>query len=88
MTKTPRSYVIDVDGITSGYPIIFTEDTPLFASFGTVITVDEVEHMRTQDGWVDAWGGRLTNEEMKEYLIEQLPENRVRVVHNPNPTRV
>lgn len=44
--------------------------------------------MRTQDGWIDAWGGRLTNEEMKEYLIEQLPENRVRVVYNPYRTRV
>ena len=29
MPKTPRSYVIDVDSITSRYPIIFTEDTPL-----------------------------------------------------------
>lgn len=25
MTKTPRSYVIDVDSSTSRYPIIFTE---------------------------------------------------------------
>lgn len=88
MPKTPRSYVIDVDGITSCYPIIFTDDTPLFASFGTVITVDEIEHMRTQNGWIDAWGGRLTNEEMKEYLIDQLSENRVRVVYNPYRTRV
>ena len=84
MPKTPRSYVIDVDGITSCYPIIFTEDTPLFAS---VITVGEVEYMRTQDGWIDVWGGRLTNEEMKEYLIDQLSENRVRVVYNPYRTR-
>lgn len=88
MPKTPRSYVIDVDSSTPCYPIIFTDDTPLFASFGTVITVDEIEHMRTQDGWIDAWGGRLTNEEMKEYLIDQLSENRVRVVYNPYRTRV
>lgn len=88
MPKTPRSYVIDVDGITSCYPIIFTEDTPLFASFGTVITVGEVEYMRTQDGWIDAWGVRLTNEEMKEYPIDQLSENRARVVYNPYRTRV
>ena len=86
--QTPCTYTIDVDDSTSCYPIIFTDDTPLFASFGTVITVDEVEHMRTQDGWIDAWGGRLTNEEMKEYLIDQLPENRVRVVYNPYRTRV
>lgn len=86
--QTPRSYVIDVDGITSCYPIIFTENTPLFASFGTVITVDGVEHMRTQDGWIDAWGGRMTNEEMKEYLIDQLSENRVRVVYNPTRSHV
>lgn len=86
--QTPHSYVIDVDGITSCYPIIFTEDTPLFASFGTVITVDEIEHMRTQDGWIDTRGRRLTNEEMKEYLIDQLSQNRVRVVYNPYRPRV
>lgn len=89
MTKTPRAYVIDTpDAPQHTYPIHFTEDTPLFASFGTVITVDEIEYMRTQDGWIDAWGGRFTNEEMKEYLIEQLSENRVRVVYNPYRTRV
>lgn len=88
MPKTPHSYVIDVDGVTSCYPIIFTDDTPLFASFGTVITVGEVEYMRTQDGWIDTWGRRFTNEEMKEYLIDQLSENRVRVVYSPYRTRV
>ena len=50
MTKTPRSYVIDVDSSTSRYPIIFTEDTPLFASFGTVILIDGLGYIRTHSG--------------------------------------
>lgn len=81
MTKTPRSYVIDVDGITSCYPIIFTEDTPLFASFGTVILIDGLAHIRTHSGWIDAFDRRYTNEEMKDYLIKY--HDYSIVVYNP-----
>ena len=82
MPKTPRTYVIDTpDAPQHTYPIHFTEDTPLFASFGTVISIDGVEHMRTQDGWIDAFGGRLTHEEMKEYLIEHRHDSYI--IHNP-----
>lgn len=81
--KTPRTYVIDTIDTTHNYPIYFTEDTPLFASFGTVISVDGIEHMRTQDGWVDAFGGRYTNEEMKDYLIKY--HDYSIVVYNPSP---
>lgn len=85
MTKTPRSYVIDVDSSTSRYPIIFTEDTPLFASFGTVILIDGLEHIRTTDGWIDAFGRRYTNEEMKDYLIKY--HDYSIVVYNPTRPR-
>lgn len=77
MTKTPRTYVIDVDSSTSRYP---------FASFGTVISIDGVEHMRTQDGWIDAFGGKLTHEEMKDYLIEHRHDSYI--IHNPYLPRV
>lgn len=83
MTKTPRSYVIDVDSSTSRYPIIFTEDTPLFASFGTVILIDGLGYIRTHSGWIDAFGRRYTNEEMKDYLIKY--HDYSVVVYNPNP---
>ena len=87
MTKTPRAYVIDTpDAPQHTYPIHFTEDTPLFASFGTVISIDSVEHMRTQDGWINAFGGKLTNEEMKEYLIEHRHDSYI--IHNPTLPRV
>lgn len=87
MTKTPRTYVIDTPDVPQHtYPIHFTEDTPLFASFGTVISIDGVEHMRTQDGWIDAFGGRLTHEEMKDYLIEHRHDSYI--IHNPTSPRV
>lgn len=87
MTKTPRTYVIDTpDAPQHTYPIHFTEDTPLFASFGTVISIDDVEHMRTQDGWIDAFGGKLTHEEMKDYLIEHRHDSYI--IHNPTRPRV
>lgn len=84
--KNPHAYVIDTVDTTHNYPIYFTEDTPLFASFGTVISVDGIEHMRTQDGWVDAFGGRFTHEEMKEYLIEHHHDSYI--IHNPTRPRV
>ena len=77
MTKTPRSYVIDVDSSTSRYPIIFTEDTPLFAVHGTVILVNSLEHMRIPGGWIDAFGDKFTNEEMKDCIIENLDNSAV-----------
>jgi len=87
MTKTPRTYVIDTPDVPQrAYPIHFTEDTPLFASFGTVISIDGVEHMRTQDGWIDAFGGKLTHEEMKDYLIEHRHDSYI--IHNPYLPRV
>lgn len=87
MTKTPCTYMIDTRNVPHNvYPIYFTEDTPLFASFGTVISVEGVEHMRTQDGWVDAFGGRFTNEEMKDYLIEHYNDSYV--IYNPTLPRV
>lgn len=87
MTKTPRTYMIDTpDAPQRTYPIHFTEDTPLFASFGTVISIDGVEHMRTQDGWIDAFGGKLTHEEMKDYLIEHRHDSYI--IHNPYRPRV
>lgn len=87
MTKTPRAYVIDTpDAPQYTYPIHFTEDTPLFASFGAVISIDGVEHMRTQDGWIDAFGGKLTNEEMKDYLIEHRHDSYI--IHNPTRPRI
>lgn len=87
MPKTPRTYVIDTpDAPQHTHPIHFTEDTPLFASFGTVISIDGVEHMRTQDGWIDAFGGKLTHEEMKDYLIEHRHDSYI--IHNPYRTRV
>ena len=85
MTKTPRSYVIDVDSSTSRYPIIFTEDTPLFASFGTVILIDGLEYIRTHSGWIDAFDRRYTNEEMKDYLIKY--HDYSIVVYNPTRPR-
>lgn len=85
MTQTPRTYVIDTLATTHNYPIHFTDDTPLFASYGTMIDVGGVEHMRVPDGWVDAFGGRLTNEEMKDYLIDHIDESLI--VYNPYPTR-
>lgn len=42
--------------------------------------------MRTQDGWVDAWGGRMTNEDMKDYLIEHRHDSYI--IHNPTLPRV
>ena len=87
MTKTPRAYVIDTPDVPHHtYPIHFTEDTPLFASFGTVISVDGVEHMRTQDGWVNAFGDRFTHEEMKDYLIEHCHDSYI--IYNPTRPRV
>lgn len=87
MTKTPRTYVIDTPDVPPRtYPIHFTEDTPLFASFGTVISIDGIEHMRTQDGWIDAFGGRLAHEEMKDYLIEHRHDSYI--IHNPTRPRV
>ena len=87
MTKTSRTYVIDTRNIPHNvYPIYFTEDTPLFASFGTVISVEDVEHMRTRDGWVDAFGRKFTNEEMKDYLIEHCHDSYI--IYNPTRPRV
>lgn len=83
--KNPHEYMIDTVIHTHNYPIHFTEDTPLFASYGTVILVDGVEHMRVPDGWVDAFGGRFTNEEMKDHLIENHIVSII--VYNPNPMR-
>lgn len=89
--KNPRTYTIDTfetkyNFSKRNYPIYFTEDAPLFASFGTVISVEGVEHMRTQDGWVDAFGGRFTNEEMKDYIIEHNDDSYV--LYNPTRTRI
>ena len=86
MTQTPRPYTIDTVTKTHNYPIIFAEDTPLFAPYGTMITVEGLEHMRVPDGWIDAFGGRMTNEEMKDYLIENRHSSEI--IHNPHSTRV
>lgn len=87
MTKTPRTYVIDTPDVPQHtYPIHFTEDTPLFASFGTVILIDGLEHIRTHSDWIDAFGRRYTNEEMKDYLIKY--HDYSIVVYNPTRPRV
>lgn len=76
MTKNPRTYMIDTfetkynSPPKRNYPIRFNDDTPLFASVGVVIVTDGLEHMRIPDGWINAFGEKLTNDEMRDLLIE------------------
>lgn len=68
-TTRPRAYTIDADPPNVCHPIIFTSDTPLSVAYGTVVVVDDMEHMRVPEGWIDAMGNWATDEEMREYLM-------------------
>lgn len=76
-TTRPRAYTIDADPPTVCHPIIFTNDTPLSVAYGTVIIMDDMEHMRVPEGWIDSMGNWCTNEEMRELLIKNPHTSRV-----------
>lgn len=76
----PRAYTIDADPPNVCQPIIFTDLMNLPAAYGTVIIVDDMEHMRVPEGWIDAMGNWRTNEEMRETLIKN--QHAARVVYN------
>jgi hypothetical protein len=83
-TTRPRAYTIDADPPTVCHPIIFTNDTPLSVAYGTVIIMDDMEHMRVPEGWIDSMGNWCTNEEMRELLIKN--PHTSRVVYNIHRT--
>lgn len=70
MPKNPYTYTIGTVNPKHNYPIRFNEDTPLYAPIGVVIVTDGLEHMRVPNGWINAFGNRLTNDEMKDLLIK------------------
>lgn len=91
MVKNPRTYTIDTfetkyNFPKRNYPIRFTDDTPLFASVGVVIVTDGLEHMRIPDGWINAFGEKLTNDEMRSLLIENHVYSYI--VRNPHRERI
>lgn len=71
-TTRPRAYTVDAAPPDVCHPIHFTSDTPLPVAYGTVIIVDEIEHMRVPEGWIDAMGNWCTHEEMQKYLMKNL----------------
>ena len=83
-TIRPRAYTIDADPPNVCHPIPFTALINLPAAYGTVIVVDDMEHMRVPEGWIDSMGSWCTNEEMKEILIKN--RHTSRVVHNIHRT--
>ena len=83
-TTRPRAYTIDADPPNVCHPIIFTNDTPLSVAYGTVIIMDDMEHMRVPGGWIDAMGDWCTNAEMREILIKN--RHTSRVVYNTHRT--
>lgn len=83
-TTRPRAYTIDADPPTVCHPIIFTNDTPPSVAYGTVIIMDDMEHMRVPEGWIDSMGNWCTNEEMRELLIKN--PHTSRVVYNIHRT--
>ena len=87
MVKNPCRYTIDTfetkyNFTKRNYPIHFTDDTPLFAPIGVVIVTDGLEHMRIPDGWINAFGDKLTNDEMRDLLIKDPTYSYV--VRNPH----
>lgn len=68
--KNPHAYTIGTVNPKRNYPIRFNEDTPLYAPVGVVIVTDGLEHMRIPNGWINAFGDKLTNDEMKDLLIK------------------
>ena len=83
-TTRPRAYTIDADPPTVCHPIIFTNDTPLSVAYGTVIIMDDMDHMRVPEGWIDSMGNWCTSEEMRELLIKN--PHTSRVVYNIHRT--
>lgn len=79
-----RAYTIDADPPNVCHPIIFTDLINLPAAYGTVIIMDDVEHMRVPEGWIDAMGNWCTNEEMRESLTKN--PHTARVVYNTHRT--
>lgn len=79
MTR-PRAYTIDADPPNVCHPIIFTSDTPLSVAYGTVVIMDDMEHMRVPEGWIDSMGNWCTNEEMRKLLMKNMHSSYV--VHN------
>ena len=79
-TTRPRAYTIGADPSDVCHPIHFTNLTDLHAAYGTVIIVDEMEHMCVPEGWIDSMGNWCTNEEMREILMKN--QHVSRVVHN------
>ena len=80
--KNPHAYTISTINPKRNYPIRFNEDTPLYAPIGVVIVTDGLEHMRIPNGWINAFGERLTNDEMRDLLIKNPTYSSV--VRNPH----
>lgn len=80
--KNPHAYTIGTVNPKRNYPIRFNEDTPLYAPVGVVIVTDGLEHMRIPNGWINAFGDKLTNDEMKDLLIKDPTYSYV--VRNPH----
>lgn len=72
-----RVYTIDADPPDVCYPIAFTEIMNLPAVYGTVIVLDDMEYMRTPDGWISAIGEWCTNERMRRILMGNPHASRV-----------
>nr|DAR15481.1 MAG TPA: hypothetical protein [Caudoviricetes sp.] len=83
-TTRPRAYTIDAAPPTVCHPITFTDLVNLPAAHGTVIVMDDMEHMRVPEGWIDSMGNWCTNEEMRELLIKN--PHTSRVVYNIHRT--
>lgn len=79
-----RTYTIDADPPNVCHPVIFIDLMNLPAAYGTVIIVDDMEHMRVPEGWIDAMGNWCTNEEMRETLMRY--QHVSRVVYNIHRT--
>lgn len=84
-TTLVRAYTIDADPPNTCHPLHFTNLMNLSVACGTVIIVDEMEHMRVPEGWIDAMGCWCTDEEMREALIRN--PHTSRVVYNPQQIR-
>ena len=75
-TTRERVYTIDADPPNTCHPIHFTS-LNLPTAYGTVIVVDDIEHMCVPEGWIDAMGCWCTNEEMQKILMRNPYTSRV-----------
>lgn len=82
-TTRERVCTIDADPPNTCHPIHFTS-LNLPTAYGTVIVVDDIEHMCVPEGWIDAMGCWCTNEEMRKILMRN--PHTGRVVYNVHRT--